>query len=150
MCSVNTVKTLFELACETFTLSLNDASDIESLPLPRLLKQRTRAIVKDLWLNQGPLQPPGDFDYSNVDLLDMTRSELNMVMNYPVSELGIPDFVQHENCHIVWEYYRWTNEEPLPINFRDLAPAKAKEGISVTAAGQNTHWPCGRSKNESR
>lgn len=98
------VKPLFELGIKSFCLSLEDASVIERLPIPQLIQSYARAVVKQLWLAESPPISPEDYDYSGVNLAHMTRVEFNMIWNYPIVRLGIPEFLP-EVCHIVWRYY---------------------------------------------
>lgn len=100
---------LFHLSLNKFSESLEDAREIEYLPIPRSFITQIRDQVKELWGSQGPLQSVELFHYPTIDLCDMNRLEFNMVMNHPFE---CPEFVFEDN-HVVWDYFVWEG-----VNFK--------------------------------
>lgn len=97
---------LFHLSLKKFCHSLEDARELEYLPIPRPYKIIIRDEVKAFWGSQGPIESVEHFYYPSIDLWDMNRLEFNMVMNHPFE---CPEFVFEDN-HVVWDYFRWEGE----------------------------------------
>lgn len=97
------VSNLADLCLKAFCLSLEDARVIEHLNLPHSFKLKMRGEVKKLWVTQNALVDVKGFNYSSIDLLNMDRLKLNMLMNHPFE---VPEFVFEVN-HVVWDFYLW-------------------------------------------
>jgi hypothetical protein len=98
--------TLFELSLRVMCFAMDDATLIESLPLPLTVKYEMRSSIKSLWFNQRSICSD-HYDYENFNLNEMSRWDFNMLMNYDEDLLGVPGFIPKKTTHVFWGFWVW-------------------------------------------
>jgi hypothetical protein len=104
----NKPMSLFDLAATKICLSVERPEYVELLEcLPFKLRDLLRSRVKSVWLNQGPLLPIEEFDFSEVDISDAlgypSFLHVNMIMNYSLEDFGTPHFILEKL--VMWRYF---------------------------------------------